>query len=410
LLGDTDPRRRTRVEVQLAATANPWQPAPGPGRVPGGSGPLTAEQAEDRFIELRARHDRLAEPGHVDQRLAVADEAMALAEAVGNDTYLAWASMWRTAGFYQRGDRIGLNAEFMRLNAVARRLNEPVWSWRVTASQAVVALLEARYDDAVARNREARAQADACGHGEGVYLDLVLRSSLAIQAGTDISDVECEVREVLREAPFFAHGWRAQLLVAMGRVDEARQIWSALANHIDAVPRHSPEWLVAATGHANLALLAGDRRSADRLYEMLLPLANLHVSGGPLTPYEGPVALYLGRLAQVRDDPRAARTHLEAAARSAESMYAPWFVRAARDALVDLAEPAGPLSAREYEVAAMVASGQSNREIAAALSLSERTVENHVSSILRKLDLRSRSAVAAWFTAAQPAARRSTAR
>jgi predicted ATPase/DNA-binding CsgD family transcriptional regulator len=48
------------------------------------------------------------------------------------------------------------------------------------------------------------------------------------------------------------------------------------------------------------------------------------------------------------------------------------------------------LSAREREVAQLVAHGKSNRAIAEALFLSERTVENHVSSILGKLNVRSR--------------------
>ena len=48
------------------------------------------------------------------------------------------------------------------------------------------------------------------------------------------------------------------------------------------------------------------------------------------------------------------------------------------------------LSAREREVAELVAHGKTNREIANALFISERTVENHVSSILGKLNVRSR--------------------
>jgi non-specific serine/threonine protein kinase len=57
-----------------------------------------------------------------------------------------------------------------------------------------------------------------------------------------------------------------------------------------------------------------------------------------------------------------------------------------------------PLTAREREVAAMVAQGLSNRQIARELFLSERTIEAHVSKILRKLDLTSRTEIAAWAT------------
>ncbi|HEY7048818.1 MAG TPA: helix-turn-helix transcriptional regulator [Jatrophihabitantaceae bacterium] len=48
------------------------------------------------------------------------------------------------------------------------------------------------------------------------------------------------------------------------------------------------------------------------------------------------------------------------------------------------------LSPREREVAALAASGTTNREIAAWLFLSRRTVESHVASALRKLGGRTR--------------------
>jgi len=56
----------------------------------------------------------------------------------------------------------------------------------------------------------------------------------------------------------------------------------------------------------------------------------------------------------------------------------------------------GGLSGREREIAALIAHGNSNREIAARLVLSERTVITHVSNILNKLGFNSRSQIAVW--------------
>jgi non-specific serine/threonine protein kinase len=54
------------------------------------------------------------------------------------------------------------------------------------------------------------------------------------------------------------------------------------------------------------------------------------------------------------------------------------------------------LTRREHEVLRLLADGRSNRSIAEALSLSERTVENHVLHILTKLNLESRTAAATF--------------
>jgi predicted ATPase/DNA-binding CsgD family transcriptional regulator len=56
----------------------------------------------------------------------------------------------------------------------------------------------------------------------------------------------------------------------------------------------------------------------------------------------------------------------------------------------------GPLSRREREVAAMVATGMTNRQIAERLFIAERTAEGHVERIRNKLGFRSRTEVATW--------------
>jgi non-specific serine/threonine protein kinase len=56
----------------------------------------------------------------------------------------------------------------------------------------------------------------------------------------------------------------------------------------------------------------------------------------------------------------------------------------------------GGLTPRERQVATLVAQGKSNREIAAALVLSERTITTHVANVLSKLGFSSRTQIAAW--------------
>jgi DNA-binding CsgD family transcriptional regulator len=63
------------------------------------------------------------------------------------------------------------------------------------------------------------------------------------------------------------------------------------------------------------------------------------------------------------------------------------------------AEPWAPLTAREFEVARLVAAGRTNREIAAALFLSPKTVAAHVEHILTKLGAGRRAEIAAWVAA-----------
>jgi predicted ATPase/DNA-binding SARP family transcriptional activator/DNA-binding CsgD family transcriptional regulator/Tfp pilus assembly protein PilF len=59
-------------------------------------------------------------------------------------------------------------------------------------------------------------------------------------------------------------------------------------------------------------------------------------------------------------------------------------------------EPTERLTAREQEVALLIARGLTNRRIAQELSISESTVENHIHKVFKKLGFSSRSRIAAW--------------
>ena len=80
----------------------------------------------------------------------------------------------------------------------------------------------------------------------------------------------------------------------------------------------------------------------------------------------------------------------------------PW-LRRARALLAALAgtQAVAPLTARELQIAGLVAAGKPNREIASILFLSDRTVQNHVQHILTKLGFANRSQITSWFVLRQ---------
>lgn len=72
--------------------------------------------------------------------------------------------------------------------------------------------------------------------------------------------------------------------------------------------------------------------------------------------------------------------------------------RRAVDALAALKHGRSPITAREIEVADLVAAGLSNKEVANRLNISVRTAENHLLSVMNKLGLVNRAQVATWVT------------
>ncbi|MHA6785084.1 helix-turn-helix domain-containing protein [Pseudonocardia saturnea] len=418
LLDGRDPDRARRLHAQLEATRSPW--ASGVEETaPDGTDP------ETRFLDLHARYSARLHVDHVEARLRLAADAIALGHACGDEEYTATGLFWRIEALAQLGRRVELDAEVAVLADVVAGLRQPLWTSRVALVRGCLFLLDGRF-----------AECAAVVAAEPGFFGLVLRSELAVLTGEGLEPVEQEVRSALDGLPYFARGWHAQLLGALGRIDDAHRLWRAIAPHVTAMPRDSREWLIGVVGFAQICVQLGDVENAGLLHDLLEPYAHLHAVGSADGVSSGPVDLHLGRLAALLGRPEDARTHLTRALRSAEAIHAlphaalahlelarlpggPATERAAHESAAASAAAAlgmaplaaevaalaaarsrstcGPLSPRETEIAGLVADGLSNRAIAAHLTLSERTVENHVSHIMRKLERSTRAGVATWF-------------
>jgi DNA-binding NarL/FixJ family response regulator len=149
---------------------------------------------------------------------------------------------------------------------------------------------------------------------------------------------------------------------------------------------------VAALAHAlgELALLNGDADGAARQFTQALELF-----ADAAAPYERAETQVRAAVALAAVGRRqAAVDRLTDAYRTARKLGARPLATSAAEELRALGEPvevrSTGLSRRELEVLRFAAEGLTNREIAARLFLSKRTVDMHVRNVLAKLDCRSR--------------------
>jgi DNA-binding CsgD family transcriptional regulator len=115
-------------------------------------------------------------------------------------------------------------------------------------------------------------------------------------------------------------------------------------------------------------------------------------------PWEaGRVRVLLGMTCRALGDEETAQLELDAARRVFERLGAvPDLARVDGLRIPAAASSDRTLTPRERQILALIARGMTNRAIAGALTISDRTVDRHVSNILTKLDLPSRSAATAY--------------
>jgi LuxR family transcriptional regulator, maltose regulon positive regulatory protein len=259
--------------------------------------------------------------------------------------------------------------------------SRPAW-----AQAPLVALAELRRRQG--RAAEAAELLDQAGTSTSAQ---VCRARITLDRGEPLEAVRL-LERVLRQTSrklsrFPATELLVRARIARGELDEAGEALDEL---------QELERLVGTPAlRAYVALAAGMVAAARGDHARALPLLEdavdtFEASGAPYEAARGRIELATSLVAQHRR--REARQEAAAALESLLRLGAATDVARARRLLES---PGSRVTAREREVLRLLAEGLTNRQIAERLVVSEHTVHRHVTNILRKLDLPSRTAAAA---------------
>ena len=182
----------------------------------------------------------------------------------------------------------------------------------------------------------------------------------------------------------------------MGRLDEAEPLVAALERNGARLDR---AWMLAvgARGRSQLLAARGELDAAEQAAEEALR----HHERLPMPFETARTRLFMGQVQRRRRRRQASEASLRAALETFERLGAPLWAQRARAELgrLSASSPGGGLTTAERRVAELAAAGLSNKQIAAELFIAAKTVEMTLSSVYRKLGIRSRSGL---FAALNP--------
>jgi DNA-binding CsgD family transcriptional regulator len=269
---------------------------------------------------------------------------------------------------------------------------------------AIIAAHRGRIDDARARSQRAVARAEAEGIGIGQsghswvlgFVELSLGDANAALVHLRRS---YEIRNafMLEPAQRLELGDLLEAMIATGELDESDDIlatWEARAGALNRA------WALAILARCRALLLAarGDLEGAFASFERAL---SEHArSTDPF--HHARTLLALGRTQRRAKQRGAARKTLEDALARFERLGAPLWAEQTRAELARIggrAPSRGELTEAERRIAALVAEGRTNREVAAALFLTEHSVETALTRVYGKLGVRSRAELAHLLSA-----------
>jgi DNA-binding CsgD family transcriptional regulator len=206
---------------------------------------------------------------------------------------------------------------------------------------------------------------------------------------------------ILEPAVFRVHADLIESLIITGALDRAEVVLGQLSAR---ARRSGVPWSLA-TGARCRGLLLAARGELDAAEQALSDALVAH-EGLPMPFERGRTLLALGLLLRRKNLRRRAGECLEQAHAIFGDLGAPiWAERAQREVRPLGGRPTSrvTLTPSEQRVAELAASGLTNRQVAAALFISPKTVESNLARVYRKLKIRSRAELGAQI-AADPAA------
>lgn len=180
-----------------------------------------------------------------------------------------------------------------------------------------------------------------------------------------------------------------EALIHLDRLTEAERLAAALENNGRRVNR---EWMLAVGARSRAMLLAalGDLDGAHEAAQRAIA-AHRHL---PMPFERARTLLIQGQIERRQRKKESASAHLQEALQLFERLDIPlWAARARAELSRASAGPqrSGKLTPSEQRVAELVASGMKNRDVAATLFISPKTVEANLARIYRKLGIKSRA-------------------
>jgi DNA-binding CsgD family transcriptional regulator len=264
------------------------------------------------------------------------------------------------------------------------------WTGQLVAGHAWYELGELRRLQGQPGVEEAFEQATAFGHVAQPGLALYrLSQGNAQAAGAGLRRVLAE-RELAGDRLVLLPA-AVEICLAAGRIDEAKDVITELEKTAQTYPTTAMRAILdAARGAVALSedrpadALARLREASDRWRELD-------------APYEtAQVGVRIGEGCRALSDEEGALMEFRAALTTFERLGARPDASRVRGLLSGQNANLAMLSPREIEVLRLIVRGSTNAEIAAQLCLSERTIHRHVSNILTKLDVRSRTSAATY--------------